>query len=90
MFVLDEEAESPITQFIYSTRTQFLTGWLNSQLCFGGGIFKWFNLIETSYVGVTRGDLTQVHPSITYTLTCAYVCLTYTSPYRKLTYSRSN
>lgn len=30
MFVLDEEAESPITQFIYSTQTQFVTGCLNS------------------------------------------------------------
>lgn len=63
VFVLDEEAESPITQFIYSTQTQFATGWLHSQLCFGGAIIKWFNLIETSDVGVTYPELTQVHPS---------------------------
>ncbi|MEJ1270049.1 hypothetical protein NN561_000869 [Cricetulus griseus] len=32
VFVLGEEAESPITQFVYSTQTQFVTGWL----CLGG------------------------------------------------------
>lgn len=68
MFVLDEEAESPITQFIYSTQTQFATGWLQSQLCFGGAIIKWFNLMETSDVGVTYAELTQVHPSIVITM----------------------
>ena len=67
MFVLDEEAESPITQFIYSTQTQFVTAWLNSRLCFGGGIIKWFNLIEASYVGVTHADLTRVHPNNVHT-----------------------
>lgn len=64
MFVLDEEAESPITQFIYSTQTQFPTGWLHSQLCFGGAIIKWFNLIEISDVGVTHARLPQVQPNV--------------------------
>lgn len=65
MFVLGgEEAASPITQFIYSTQTQFVTDWLNSGLCFGGGIIRWFNLIGTSYVGVIQ---------TVYTLTCAHM-----------------
>lgn len=33
VFVLGEEAESPITQFVYSTQTQFVTG----RLCWGWG-----------------------------------------------------
>lgn len=63
VFVLDEEAESPITQCIYNTQTQFATGWLRSQLCFGGSYDQVVNLIETRDVGVTHAELTQVHPS---------------------------
>lgn len=63
MFVLDEEAESPITQIIYSAQTQLLAGWLHSQLCLGGAIIKWFNLIESSDVGVSYADVTQVQPN---------------------------
>lgn len=37
VFVLDEEAERPIIQFVYSTQTQFVTGWL----CFGGEVFSY-------------------------------------------------
>lgn len=40
VFVLGEEAERPITQFVYSTQTQFVTGWL----CLGGGTLTWSNL----------------------------------------------
>lgn len=40
VFVLGEEAERPITQFVYSTQTQFVTGWL----CLGGGMLTWSNL----------------------------------------------
>lgn len=50
--------ESPITQIIYNTQTQLLAGWLHSQLCLGGAIIKWFNLIESSDVGVIYADLT--------------------------------
>lgn len=40
VFVLGEEAERPITRFVYSTQTQFVTGWL----CLGGGMLTWSNL----------------------------------------------
>lgn len=40
VFVLGEEAERPITQFVYSTQTQFVTGWL----CLEGGMLTWSNL----------------------------------------------
>lgn len=40
VFVLGEEAESPITRFVYSTQTQFVTSWL----CLGGGILTRSNL----------------------------------------------
>ena len=94
MFVLDEEAESPITQFIYSTQTQFVTGWLNSQLCFGGGIIKWFNLIETSLCGCDPGRPAPGAPKHNvYTdlhTRRQNLHITLPSLTRKLTYSRSN
>lgn len=63
VFVLGEEAESPIIQFIYSTQTPLAAGWLQSRLCVGGAIVKWFHRMETSDVGVTDAELTQVRPS---------------------------
>ena len=72
MFVLGEEAESPITRFIYNTQTQFVTDWLNSGLCYGGGIIRWFNLIGTCYVCVTPPDLTQGHPNNVHANLCTH------------------
>lgn len=51
VFVLGEEAESPITQFVYSTQTQFVTGWL----CWGVGeeVFSHCQTSEPSQEAVT-------------------------------------
>lgn len=51
VFVLDGEAESPITQFVYSTQTQFVT----ASFAWGRSIIR-FNLIETGSVGVMRAE----------------------------------